>query len=72
MTNNWEQRDGNLTFKDEGGQTMNAIYFKNAYCVNYVQVVSATGSQSLVTKLAITASKIEQNGIEVDNYWIKE
>ncbi|RAJ31146.1 type VI secretion system tube protein TssD [Pedobacter cryoconitis] len=71
MVNNWEQKDGQIDFRDEGGQNMNTIYFKNAYCINYRQQVSATGTQSLTTWITITAGKILFNNIELDNNWVK-
>ena len=51
MVTHWEQRDGKIDFKDEGGQTMNTIHFTKAYCVNYRQQVSSTGTESLTTCL---------------------
>lgn len=71
MVNHWEQRDGRIDFRDEGGQNMNTIYFEKAYCVNYRQQVSATGTESLTTWITITAGKISFNTIELDNNWVK-
>ncbi|MET4139672.1 type VI secretion system tube protein TssD [Pedobacter sp. UYP1] len=71
MVNNFEQRDGKIDFKDEGGQTMHTIHFTKGYCVNYRQQVSATGNQSLTTWLTISAGKVMFNNIELDNNWVK-
>ena len=71
MVNNCQQRDGKIEFKDEGGQTMKTVYFNKAYCVNYRQQVSTTGSQSLTTWLMISAGKVVFNDIELDNNWVR-
>lgn len=71
MVNNWEQRDGKIDFKDEGGQTMNTVHFNKGYCINYRQQVSAIGSKSLTTWITISAGKVVFNGIELDNNWVK-
>jgi len=63
------QKSGSILFQTDVGVTVLNIGFLNAYCINLSREMNAyTGTN---TSIVISPEKVNLNGIEHDNFWVK-
>ncbi len=64
--------NGNINLYEADNETkFKEMKFENAYCIEYFEIFDHSISESMVTKLIVSAEKLSIGTIELDNQWLK-
>ena len=72
MTNNFERKDGTITFvKRDSDATMKQLKFTEAYVVDYKENFDATGDNPVTESFTLSAREISVGSGKHTNEWVK-
>jgi len=72
MTNNFERKDGTITFvKRDSDATMKQLKFTEAYVVDYKENFDATGENPVTESFTLSAREISVGSGKHTNEWVK-
>jgi type VI secretion system TssD-like protein len=72
MTNNFERKDGTITFiKRDSDATMKELNFKEGYLVDYKENFDASGDNPVTESFTISAKEISVGSGKHTNEWVK-
>ncbi|GGB00764.1 type VI secretion system tube protein TssD [Puia dinghuensis] len=72
MTNNFERKDGTITFvKRDSDATMKQLKFTEAYLVDYRENFDATGENPVTESFTLSAREISAGSGKHSNEWVK-
>lgn len=71
MTNNFERKDGTITFvKRDSDATLKELSFKEAYVVEYRENFDSTGDNPITETFTISAKSLKLGNGEHVNEWV--
>lgn len=72
MTNNFERKDGTITYvKRDSDATMKQLKFTEAYVVDYKENFDATGENPVTETFTLSAREISVGSGKHTNEWVK-
>src|SRR5882762_7689964 len=72
MTNNFERKDGTITFiKRDSNATMKELNFKEAYLVDYRENFDSSGDNPVTETFTLSAREISVGSGTHTNEWVK-